>query len=171
MLSLDDPTWAQLSHAYGPASDVPELLRKLAQSTRQHESHQEEPWFSLWSSLCHQGDVYEASYAAVPHIVEIALVTPGPLDFSFFQLPACIEIARQNGRGPELSIGLGVSYLSALAKLSECASVHLSDEWDDNMLLSTLAAIAVAKGKYRIAEAIVNLDDHLIDKLIDLDFS
>src|SRR2546426_5104183 len=27
---------------------------------------------SLWSALCHQGDVYTASYAALPELVKIA---------------------------------------------------------------------------------------------------
>ena len=56
MLSLDDTQWAELSHAYGRASDIPALLRQLY--ALPHASGQEEPWFSLWSALAHQGDVY-----------------------------------------------------------------------------------------------------------------
>ena len=74
MLELDDPRWSELSHAYGGASDIPALLRQLAKSPRQ-QGTKEEPWFTLWSSLCHQGDAYSASYAAIPHIVEMAAST------------------------------------------------------------------------------------------------
>lgn len=84
MLSLDDPRWRELRHAYGNAADVPDLLRALALSTGPKEGYRDEPWFSLWSSLCHQGDVYTASYIAVPHIVQIASEATEPVDFSFF---------------------------------------------------------------------------------------
>lgn len=33
MLDLDDPYWQKLSHAYGSAADIPELLRQLARET------------------------------------------------------------------------------------------------------------------------------------------
>jgi hypothetical protein len=94
MLPLDDPYWSELVHAYGKASDVPELLLALASSTGPKTGYEEEPWYSLWSSLCHQGDVYTASYAAVPHIVKIACEAAPPIDSSFLQLPAAIEVAR-----------------------------------------------------------------------------
>ena len=100
MLALDDDRWATLTHAYGSAKDTPDLLKVLALSPGPNPSTLSEPWESLWSSLCHQGDAYTASYAALPHIVEIACLASGAVDFGFFQLPACSEIARHNGRGP-----------------------------------------------------------------------
>ncbi|OYY64375.1 MAG: hypothetical protein B7Y49_09860, partial [Sphingomonas sp. 28-62-11] len=33
MIALDDPRWERLSHAYGSAADIPELLRQLAGAT------------------------------------------------------------------------------------------------------------------------------------------
>lgn len=109
MLSLNDPDWRELEHAYGQAGNVPDLLRQLEHSPEPQGSYRDEPWFSLWSSLCHQGDVYSASYAAVPHVVRICLGTAGPVDQSFFQFPACVEVARSNGRVacfPELVPGV-----------------------------------------------------------------
>lgn len=170
MLPLDDPQWSQLSHAYGAASDIPDLLRALASSVGPKNGYQDEPWFTLWSSLCHQGDVYTASYAALPHIVEIASKAPGPLDFSFFQLPAAIDVARQNGRGPPIPIEIETDYHLAITRLTDCVALHRHDDWDVSMLLSVFAAQAVAKGQFRIAEAISNLDDDLITRLINLDF-
>jgi hypothetical protein len=129
-----------------------------------------EPWFSLWSSLCHQGDVYDASYAAVPHLVEIACCAAGPIDFSFFLLPASIEIARSNGRGPEIPADLDEAYALAVERLTDCVALHRNEQWDEDTLLSALAAQAVAKGHRKIAEAIMNLDGDLIERLIALDF-
>lgn len=102
MLSLDSLAWRQLNHAYGPATDTPQLIEQLALNAGPKADYQAEPWFTLWSSLCHQGDVYSASYAAVPHLVRICLDARGPIDFGFFLMPACVEIARVGGRGPEM---------------------------------------------------------------------
>ena len=165
MLSLDDPHWAQLRHAYGNAVDIPVLLRVLGSSTGPKKGYQDEPWFSLWSSLCHQGDVYTASYAAVPHIVRIAGENGTPVDSSFFQLPAAIEVARKTGHGPEIPEAFANDYHRAVASLGENVSIHRNDPWDQSMLLSAAAAQAVAKGHVNVAEALLNLDEYWIAKI------
>lgn len=170
MIELDDPRWRKLSHAYGSAADIPELLRQLAGATGPKPGYDSEPWFSLWSSLCHQGDVYDASYAALPHIVEIACDAKTPVDFSFFQLPAAIEVARSSGTAPPVPADLAEAYGNAVSRLTECVALHRHEEWDEPTLLSALSALAAAKGNHRVAEAIMNLDDDLIRRLIELDF-
>lgn len=169
MLALDDQKWPALSHAYGSASDTPALLRQLAILTLPQKEYDSDPWFSLWSSLCHQGNVFTASYAAVPHIVDIACRAEGPIDFSFFQLPAAIEVARQNGKGPALPVEIEDAYLNSISRLMDCVSIHRHNEWDESTLFSALAAQAASKGHFRAAEAIMNLDNSLIEKLINFD--
>ncbi|NJC40770.1 hypothetical protein GGQ87_001028 [Brevundimonas alba] len=164
MLPLEDAAWSELTHAYGAASDTPELLRRAAASPGQ-QPPDAEPFFSLWSSLCHQGDVYSASYAAVPHLVEIAFDAPEPIDFSFFMLPASIEVARQNGRGPEVPAFVAEAYFAALERLPDCISKHRQGPWTEDMLLSAAAAEAVAKGHYSVAEALLNLDSDWIERI------
>ena len=56
MLSLNDPGWQQLRHAYGEAGDVPGMLRALALSPGPLADRGAEPWHGLWSSLCHLDD-------------------------------------------------------------------------------------------------------------------
>lgn len=170
MLALNAPRWSSLTHAYGRAGDIPELIRALAKETGPKSSYDSEPWFSIWSSLCHQDDVFDASYAAVPHIVEIGCNASGPIDFSFFQFPTAVEVARNNGRGPSVPPDLADAYHEAIKNLEDSISRHRDDEWDEETLLSALAAQAVAKGNHRIAEAVLNLDETLIQRLIDLDF-
>ena len=46
-----------------------------------------------------------------------------------------------------------------------CIYRHWSDDWDQGTLLSALGALAVAKREHDVAEAILNLDDHLIAKI------
>ena len=65
-LSLDSPEWTSLHHAYGGAGDVPEMLRDL------EEKPSEKSWEAIWSALCHQGDTYSATYAAIPHVYRLA---------------------------------------------------------------------------------------------------
>lgn len=169
MVPLDSQEWHRLRHAYGAAEDIPGLLRQLSRSAQPKDQTDPEPWSSLWSSLCHQGDAYDASYAAVPHIVEIGTLANGPIDFIFFMLPACIEIARQTGRGPTLPAELVAPYGRALHGLHECAFRHANNDWDEAMAQSVATALAAAKGQTKLAEALRNLDEHFINKLVNLD--
>jgi len=58
--------WGRLSHAYGAADDVPDLLARMSSDPR------DEVWDELASRLCHQGTVYSASFAALPALEEAA---------------------------------------------------------------------------------------------------
>jgi hypothetical protein len=79
MLDLHSARWHDLEHAYGSAGDIPDLLRQLPTAAVRSPDGEREPWFTLWSALCHQGDVYPASFAAFPHIIAAAqLDAPGP---------------------------------------------------------------------------------------------
>ncbi|WP_168076088.1 hypothetical protein [Caulobacter sp. SSI4214] len=164
MLQLNDDRWSGLVHAYGAASNVPMLLRRLEENPRQMAAN-DEPWFTLWSSLCHQGDVYSASYAAVPHIVRIALSAPGPVDFSFFLLPASVDVARLKGPGPEIPEFLRQAYDDAIQGLADCAAAHLSEAWGEDLAIAATAAVAVSKGHHQLAEAVMNLDHDWIAKI------
>lgn len=165
MLALEDPLWGSLQHAYGDAADIPVLLTALASAPDKPADATAEPWYSLWSDLCHQGDAYTASYAAVPHLVDIAGRVKGALNFDFLLLPTAIEVARSSGRGPELPAGLADYYRAAILRLPELVSLHREEPWDQNMLLSAAAAQAVAKGHVDVAEALMNLDDYWIGQI------
>jgi hypothetical protein len=93
MLELDDPRWGELRHAYGFASDTPGLLRRLESGST--SAGRDEPWFTLWSSLAHQVDVYPASFAAVPHVIRVLASAPTTSDVSFLHFPSWVEICRQ----------------------------------------------------------------------------
>ena len=165
MLSLDDPRWARLDHAYGRAADIPALLRALAASPEPAADLDDDPWFTLWSSLCHQEDVYTASYAAAPHLVEIALQASGPIDFSFFLLPAAIEVSRMEGRGPAVPADLDEAYRIARTRLMDSVARHRHEDWDEATLLSALAAQAAAKGNWDVARMLLTVDSEMIARI------
>ena len=154
MLSLDSEGWSELRHAYGSASDIPALLRQL--SSLPSSSDNAEPWFSLWSALAHQGDVYSGSFAAVPHVVEAMSAAPEKADFSYFQFPAWVEICRVK-TGVEIPADLEGPYFAALARLPTLVARAAVRDWEPEFLSCALAAIAAAKGQTAVDEATLEL--------------
>lgn len=100
---LDEIPWADLEHAYGPATDVPVTLRALAAPGEDPE--REERLFRLDTSIYHQGGaVYPAGAAAVPFLIELA-ATPG--------LPLRAEIVELIGSFAALQNEMGEPWRSA----------------------------------------------------------
>jgi len=158
MLSLDSNRWATLKHAYGDASDIPGLLVQL-KSLPSSQGNQE-PWYSIWSALAHQGDVYSASFAAVPHVVASIEIDPLRIDFSYFHFPAWVEICRHK-QGLTVPDDLSDAYFDALAKLPGLVAEASHQDWDAGMLSCALAAIAAAKGHCAVAEAVLELNSEV----------
>jgi hypothetical protein len=165
MLPLESERWSQLSHAYGDASDVPSLLRDL-ESLPPDAGSEAEPYFSLWSALCHQGDVYTGSYAAVPHIVRIMGTAPERVPMTLFLMVACIEIARCKGRGPAVPPDLQTDYSAALARIPELVAGAARARWDHWYCGAALAAVAAAKGFAQLAEAVLELDPETVKDVL-----
>jgi hypothetical protein len=111
----DDQLWASVSHAYGPATDVPALLRAL-------RSPDAGPAYRrLHELLHHEGRRYPAGAAAVPELIELfadprtpnrwatyklltALIDPGPTPpapGTLAALEAQREAAWRSSAGPE----------------------------------------------------------------------
>src|ERR1700693_3000677 len=57
--AIDSVPWPRIEHAFGPATDVPDLIRGL---TSPDVNVQNDAWSKLW----HQGTIYEATSYAVP---------------------------------------------------------------------------------------------------------
>ncbi len=66
-LDIDSVGWAQLSHAYGPATEIPGWLRGLRGDEAKNCLSE------LYGSITHQGTRYSATPACVPFLVEAAL--------------------------------------------------------------------------------------------------
>src|SRR5512143_3932378 len=157
MLAFDDPQWATLTHAYGPAADIPPLLAKAREDTGSG-SEPGSTWFDLWSALCHQGDTYTASYAAVPHLLALA---PGHLKRQCYDplfLAACIELARLEGRGPVIPPELASSYTEALARGLVLAQTHVALAWGEDSEAARRASAAALGGDATGARATLDAD-------------
>jgi hypothetical protein len=99
---LDKIDWSKLAHAYGEATDVPDVLRALASGD---EEERLEAQGELYGNLWHQGTVYEASAYAVPFFIEL-LESPNVRDKAFI-----------------------LSYLESLSGGSSYLEAH--HDWDD----------------------------------------
>jgi len=154
MLALSDPRWNTLNDAYGRASAIPGLLAQLAQQPA--DDGDAEPWYSLWSALAHQGDVYPASFAAVPHVVEALAAAPETASEVYFHFPAWVEICRHRN-GVAVPDDLETAYRAALARLPGLVAQAGGKPWDAGFTACTLAAVAAAKGQHLLAEALLEL--------------
>ncbi|HEY9371577.1 PBS lyase, partial [Streptomyces sp.] len=76
LAGIDEVDWASLGHAYGPADDVPALLRGLASDD---PDIRETALDGLYGAVHHQGDVYDATLACIPFLLEL-VADPGVRD-------------------------------------------------------------------------------------------
>ena len=157
MLSLESNDWSQLTHACGAANDIPGLLDQLSEYPSK-SGYDSEPFFSLWSSLCHQGDTYTAAYAAVPHILALAEADVNRITYDFLLLPTSIEIARRTGRGPEVPAELSDNYTAAIKSMTAIIGQLRVDDMDETWCVTCGAAVAIAAGNPTLAEAILELE-------------
>jgi hypothetical protein len=148
--------------------DIPDLLRQL--QLLPSSEGDKEPWFSLWSSLAHQGAVYSASFAAVPHVVHFLSLAPSKADFSYFQFPAWVEVCRQKNSVP-IPKGLQTAYFAALAKLPSLVAAASDRKWDSGFLCCALSAIAASKGFGSVAEAVLEMSPEIADEFMEWFFS
>jgi hypothetical protein len=168
MLPLESPAWVTLQHAYGSAADIPALLGEIA-ADPVTTSQSSGPWFDLWSALCHQGDVYPASFAAVPHVVQTLADHINCACFDFFLLPASIEVARHR-RGVAVPADLVDDYRHSLARFPALAGATVGP-WDTTLCRSILAAVAVAKSQFDTAELLIEIDDEDTSEVLEWYFS
>lgn len=161
MLELNSPRWNELTHAYGQASDIPALLEQLKAAPPPADG-QSEPWFSLWSALCHQSDVYTASYAAIPHIVALAASKPRDERLEHISFTGAVEAFRHRKKAPEIPGDLKESYFSSLEQAVSLILECLELEWEEPGYRVLLGAFATVRGQPGLGNAITNLPDEAI---------
>ncbi|MFH8434487.1 HEAT repeat domain-containing protein [Streptomyces sp. NPDC018007] len=67
---IDEVDWASMEHAYGPADDVPHLLRGLASDD---PAEREAALDGMYGAVHHQGDVYACTLACIPYLFELVV--------------------------------------------------------------------------------------------------
>ena len=168
MLDLDDrAAWERLCHAYGSAGDIPALLRAV-ESLPAYVGGDGDPYYDLWSALCHQGTIYTASYAAVPHLVRIADgAPPGYAALSLVHLAAYIEFERDGVEDPEVPPHVAEAYRAAVRELPRVTLPLLLGATDDRDARMALFVLAACAGRRDMALAIDDLSADIVEGILD----
>lgn len=127
-LDIDHIAWSDMRHAYGSAGDIPALLKVVYQGAPEDR----EVWRELWGSLCHQGDVYGASIAAAPFIVDAGikvLSEGGRFSWDYIDMPA--EIERCRAKFPQLATT--PAYIEARVRMNDLIQLCEAKEMDETL--------------------------------------
>src|SRR5438552_11633095 len=121
MLPLDDPRWQSFKGGYRILYDASPVIRRLLEKGATSKL-----WEELWNELHHQGDVNQASYAAVPWLVEFIRIA-AKIDWNALALIATIELERGQNGNPHVESDLESDYFRAIQSLPPLLGTH-SDE-------------------------------------------
>ncbi|MEU9235174.1 hypothetical protein [Streptomyces subrutilus] len=113
---LDAVPWHTLTHAYGPAEDVPDLIRALYQDD---DSVADEAIYELYGNIHHQGTVYPASAPAVPFLAHAVRHAPGKRAELLMLLATLADHDQADFESPHWP---GSSIASICAELSQALS-------------------------------------------------
>jgi hypothetical protein len=161
MLSLDNKRWSDLKGGYRTQFDPRPLLTSL-----ENKKDLKTTWDELWENLHHQGDVGEASYAAVPHLVRIYRLT-GTLDWNTYAIVAIIELARGPGKNPPVPEWLEEDYSRAIQELAEIGAADIQQAKDLEGVRAILSILAISKGARIHAKFLLNYSE---EELLELEF-
>ncbi len=138
MLSIDSARWAELEHAYGDATQLPTHLYELFEK----QNYGDDPNDVLFGCLCHQGSVYSATYAAVPHVVNALSRQSIQSQIWLFMFLGQVAISNDAEAIPD---DLSGDYLQAIEQAKPLA-VSAAKQWgipsiDYSHLLSSVPAL------------------------------
>ncbi len=155
MLELTSTRWRELTHAYGSAEDIPRLLDALA--THDGQQEREELWFGLWATLCPEGRVQSAAYAAVPHVLALARVRDAGDRIAALHFAASVEVSRHEPGAPPISHDLVAAYALAVESMPAHVAEFANVPWDEPTARILAAALLAGKRQAILARAL--LDD------------
>lgn len=150
MLNLDDTRWQALSGGYRIPFDPRPFLLKL-----EAQKETETAWHELWEGLHHQGDVGEASYAAIPRLVRIYRQNC-VRGWNTYAILAVVDLARDNGNNPPVPDWLSEDYFRSIRTLAEIGADEIFDEKDPEFVRAVLSVLAIAAGARIHARFVIN---------------
>jgi hypothetical protein len=161
-MDFDDVRWNGLEGGYRTPYDPRNALRLLEERIDTPAA-----WDELWNELHHQGDVGEASYAAVPHLVRIYSASGSP-HWNTYSMVATIDLARRNQeRNPSLPPYLTAEYDAALRQLAELGLRELPSTTDKYLVRSILAILAIWKQQFVLADLAADFDDEELTEILE----
>jgi hypothetical protein len=159
MMEFDDPRWEEMEGGYRNLYDPRPVLNRM-------KAGDQACWDELWEELHHQGDVGEASYATVPHLVAICGRWPAR-DWNLYAIVGTIEIERHRQDNPLLPDWLLDDYRQAWTRLAELGQHDLMTTEDGLTIRSILGVLALARGKIKLGMSLCYGDEDEIDQLAE----
>jgi len=153
MISLEDSRWLNMTGGYKAPLDPRPLLKRLGT-----DSDTTEVWQELWNELHHQGDVGDASFAAVPFLVRISHER-GVIDWNTYAIVAIIELARTEGKNPDVPEWIAEDYFQAIRKLAEIGTKEVMQAEAADDVCAILSVIAIEKGLRTHGKFLVNYSE------------
>lgn len=153
-----------MNGGYRVPYNAAEDLQALEQCTVLSEEN--EIYERLWNELHHQGDLGEASYAALPQLVRIGKEKK-TCNWNLFGLIAVIEIERTSSSNPPLPDFLEREYMEALSTVPSLIECSIPKKADWTTAQYACAALAVSRGQLDLARALLELEHSVALELLE----
>jgi hypothetical protein len=160
MLSFDDERWNHLTGGYKTPFDPRPCLQKI-----ERREDAAAAWQELWEELHHQGDVGDASYAAVPELVRIHR-SESAADWNPYALVAIIELARTESKNPEVPDWLQKDYFGSIQELARMGTKDVLSADEPETKRAILGVIAIAAGLRTHGKFLVEYSE---DELLEME--
>jgi len=158
---LSDERWEHLTGGYRIGYDPRPALAQLRVG-----QDEDAVWKELWDELHHQGDVGEASYAAVPELVRI-YKKRGIVRWQTFAMVATIELRRTEAGNPKLPVWLADDYLTAIQELAVAGARDIFQTSEPDTIRAILGLIAIARGLRVWGELLAHYSEPEIAAMLD----
>jgi len=160
MIDLNDMRWSNMSGGYRSPLDPRALLNRL-----ETEHDTTTAWQELWNELHHQGDVGEASFAAVPILIRI-YQKKGVIDWNTYAIVAIIELARSENGNPDVPAWLKQDYFQAIRDLAKIGASEVLRANSQEDVRAILSIIAIERGLRSHGKFLVSYSD---DELLEIE--
>ena len=158
MLTLDSPRWRELAQAHGSAEDIPRLLEALqALSATADIGVRAELWYGIWATLCPDGRLYDAAYAAVPHLLAMTRELAADERVAAAHVAAEVESLRHVAGAPSIPDDLVPAYAAAIESLPSVVAELSAGPWDAATAKILAAALLAGKRQPTLAKTILAL--------------
>ena len=153
MINFEDTRWSNMTGGYRTPFDPRQLLKRL-----KTDSDTTAVWHELWDELHHQGDIGEASFAAVPYLVSYCRER-GMMDWNIYAMVAIIELARKKGTNPDVPRWISDDYFQAIKELAEIGAKNVLQSNNADFTRAILSIIAIEKGLRIHGKFLVNYSE------------
>jgi hypothetical protein len=160
MIDLNDEQWQGLHSGYRKPYDASKPLKKIEEHGASRAA-----WDELWENLHHQGQVGEASFAAIPMLAQLIKREP-TRDWNVYALAGIIELSRNINDNPDVPAWLIEDYTAGLNTILEMGLNDLSVSVDVYTVRAILGFIASMKGIRDTARLLLELDESEIQEIL-----